>query len=57
MLIDIAISGDKNTIKKEAETILEYKDFITQRMWNVKAKVTPVIIIMATRIVSKSFTK
>ena len=26
MLIDVAISGDKNVIKKEAENILKYKD-------------------------------
>jgi len=26
MLIDVAISGDKNVIKKEAEKILKYKD-------------------------------
>ena len=26
MLIDVAISGDRNVIKKEAEKILEYKD-------------------------------
>jgi hypothetical protein len=33
-------------IKKEAEKILKYEDLITeiQRMWNVKTKVTPVII-------------
>jgi hypothetical protein len=39
MLIDTAISGDRNVIKKEAEKILKYKDFILeiQHMWNVKA--------------------
>jgi len=26
MLIDVAISGDRNMIKKEAEKILKYKD-------------------------------
>ena len=33
-------------IKKEAEKVLKYQDIITeiQRMWNVKAKVKPVII-------------
>jgi len=40
MLIDVTIPGDKNVIKKEAEKILKYKDFITeiQRMWNMNAK-------------------
>jgi len=38
-------SGDRNLIKKEAENILQYKDLIIeiQRMWNVKAKVIPLI--------------
>jgi len=38
MLIDVAISGDGNVIKKEAENILKYKDLTIeiQRMWNVK---------------------
>jgi hypothetical protein len=58
MLIDVAIPGDKNVIKKEAEKILKYKDLITevQRMWNVKTKVTSVII-GATGTISKSFRK
>jgi hypothetical protein len=45
-------------IKKEAEKILKYKDLIIeiQRMWNVKTKVTPVII-AATGTISKSFRK
>ena len=45
MLIDVAIHGDRKVIKKEAEKILKYKDLITeiQRMWNVKAKVIPVM--------------
>ena len=56
MLIDVAIPGDRNLIKKEAEKIVKYKDLTTeiQRMWNVKTKVTPVII-GATGTVSKSF--
>jgi len=55
MPIDVAIPGDKNVIKKEAEYILKYKDLITeiQHMWNVKAKVIPVII-GATGTISKS---
>jgi hypothetical protein len=38
MLIDVAISGDRNVIKKEAERILKYKDLTIeiQRMWNIK---------------------
>jgi len=46
MLIDVAKSGDRNVIKKEAEKILKYKDLTTeiQCMWNVKTKVIAVII-------------
>jgi hypothetical protein len=46
MLIDAAITGDRNVIKKEAGKILKYKDLIIeiQRMWNVRAKVIPVVI-------------
>jgi hypothetical protein len=58
MLIDVAISGDRNVIKKEAEKIINYKDLTIeiQRMWNVKTKVIPVII-GATGTISKSFRK
>jgi len=58
MSIDVAISGDRNVIKKEAEKILKYKDLTIelQRMWNVKTKVIPVIT-GATGTVSKSFRK
>jgi hypothetical protein len=58
MLIDVAISGDRNMIKKEAEKILEYKDrtIEIQRMWNVKARVIP-LVIGATGTISKSFRK
>jgi hypothetical protein len=54
MLIDAAISGDRNVIKKVAEKISKYKDPTTeiQRMWNVKTMVIPVII-GATGIISK----
>jgi hypothetical protein len=46
MLIDVAIPGDRNVIKKEAGKILKYKDLIIeiQAMWNMKAKVIPVTI-------------
>jgi len=58
MLIDVAILGDRNVIKKEAEKILKYKDLTTetQCMWNVRTKVRPVII-GATGTISKSFRK
>jgi hypothetical protein len=58
MLIDVAISGDRIVIKKEAEKILKYKDLTIeiQRMWNVKARVIPVVT-GATGTVSKSFRK
>jgi hypothetical protein len=58
MLIDVAISGDRNVIKKEVTKILKYKDLTTeiQRMWNVKTKVIPVII-GTTGTISKSFKK
>ena len=56
--MDVAISGDRNVIKKEAEKILKYKDLTTetQRTWKVKTRVIPVII-GATRTISKSFRK
>jgi ACT domain-containing protein len=46
MLIDGGIYGDRNVVKKDAEKILKYKDFIMdiQRMWNVRAKVIQVTI-------------
>jgi len=58
MLIDVAISGDRKVIKKEAENILKYKDLTIeiQRMWNVKTKVIPVTI-GVTGTISKSFRK
>ena len=44
ILIDVAISGDRNVIKKEVDKILKYKVLITeiQCMWNVVKKVIPV---------------
>ena len=58
ILIDVAIPGDRNVIKNEAEKILKYKDLTIeiQRMWNVKTRVIPVII-GATGTISKSFRK
>jgi hypothetical protein len=58
MLIDVAVSGDRNVIQKEAEKIAKYKDLTTeiQRVWNVKTRVIPVII-GVTGTISKSFRK
>jgi hypothetical protein len=58
MPIDVAIPGDRNVIKKEVEKILTYKGLVIemQRMWNVKTKVTSVII-GATGTITKSFRK
>jgi hypothetical protein len=44
-LKDVAIPGDRNVIKKEAEKILKYKILTIeiQCMWNVKTKLIPVI--------------
>jgi hypothetical protein len=38
VLIDVAISGDRNMIEKDVKKILKYKDLTIeiQRMWNVK---------------------
>jgi hypothetical protein len=58
MLIDVAISGDRNVSKKEAEQILKY-EYLTikiQRMWNVKTRAIRVII-GTTGTISKSFRK
>jgi hypothetical protein len=58
VLIDVAVSGERNVIKKEAEKILKYKDLTIkiQRMRNVKTKVIPVTI-GATGTISKSCRK
>ena len=58
MLIDVATSGDRNVIKKEAAKILKCKDLTTeiQRMWKIKTRVIPVII-GATGTISKLFRK
>jgi hypothetical protein len=55
IIIAVAIPRDRNVIKKEAEKILKYKDIKTEiwRMWNAKAKVIPVIIVV-TGTISKS---
>jgi hypothetical protein len=58
MVMDVAISGGRNVIKKEAEKILKYEDLTTeiQRMWNVNTNVITVII-GANGTISKSFRK
>jgi uncharacterized protein YycO len=58
MLIDVAIPGDRNMIKKEAEKILKYKDFAIEKqlMRTVKTRVIPVTN-GATGTISKSFRK
>jgi hypothetical protein len=58
MLIDVAIPGDRNVIKRKAERILKYKDLTIeiQLMCNVKEMVISVIV-GATGTVSKSFRK
>ena len=59
-LIDVAIPGDRNVIKKEAENILKHKDLTIeiQRMWNVKKKRRMIPVINgATGTISKSFRK
>ena len=46
MLIDVAISGERNVIKKAADENVKYKEFKikTQHTWNEKTNVIPVII-------------
>jgi hypothetical protein len=58
MLIDVANSGDRNVIKKEAEKILKFKNLTIeiQRMWNVETKVIAVVI-GTTGTISKSCRK
>jgi hypothetical protein len=45
MLIGVAISGDRNVIKKETEKTIKYEDLTLeiQCTWNVKTKVIPII--------------
>jgi hypothetical protein len=46
MLIDVANTGDRHAIKKEAIKVLKCKDLTikTQFMWIVEIKVTPLIM-------------
>jgi len=45
MLIDVAVSEDRNAIKREAKKFLKYTDLTKeiQRMWNVTTKMITVI--------------
>ena len=58
MLIVVAISRDRNLIKKEADKVIKYKDLTIEieRMWNVNTNLIPVII-GATGTIWKSFRK
>jgi hypothetical protein len=55
VLIDVVIPGDRNMIKKGAEKSVKCKNFVIEirRMWNVKAKMIP-ILIGATGTISES---
>jgi hypothetical protein len=57
-LLDVAVSGNRHMIKKEAKKILKYKDrtIAIQCTWNVKINVIPVIT-GTTSTFSKSFRK
>lgn len=47
MLIYVTISGQRKVIEKEAEKILKLRDLTKekQRIWNVKKKLIPVVIV------------
>jgi hypothetical protein len=58
LLIDVAISSDRNVIQKESKNKLKYKNLSIeiQQMWNMKCFVIPVII-RATGIVTRGLKK
>jgi hypothetical protein len=58
ILVDVAISGDSNVIKKEAGNFLNCKELAIEvhRMWNGSTKVMPVIV-GATEAISKTVSK
>jgi len=58
VLIDVAISADRNVVKKEAEKKLKYKSLSTQiqLMWNMRRKIIPVLN-GATRTVTEGLKK
>ena len=54
----MAIPADRNIVQREAEKKLKYKGLCTeiQRMWNLKCRIIPVIIVV-TGIVTRSLGK
>ena len=58
MLLNVAISGDRNVMDREADQIHNCKDLIMeiQPMWNVKTEVIQAIV-GVTRLISKSLRK
>ena len=57
-LTDVAIPADRNVVQKEVEKKLKYKSLgtETERMWNLKCTIVPVII-GATGTVTRSLKK
>ena len=57
-LIEVAIPADRNVVQQEAQKKLKYKSLCieTQRMWNLKCTIMPVII-GTTGIVTRSLKK
>ena len=58
VFLDVAISGDRNVVKKEAEKVLKYEYLAIeiQHMWNVQTKVI-LVTTGTTGTISESFTK
>ena len=56
MYINVAISGDRNVIKRESQKILQHKHLTEeiQRWWNLKTNLIPAITV-ATGTISQSF--
>jgi hypothetical protein len=58
IIIDVAISGDRNVIKNYAEKILKYKDLAIKIQQKKKKKTRVITVIFgATGTISKSFRK
>ena len=45
-IIDIAVPGDAGIVEKEKEKVEKYQDLHREvaRLWNVKAKVVPIVV-------------